>query len=79
MTETTMRREPLPTGKINIRFRQMRGVYQAFAGRTYLAGCSGDYESDAAAEICLYYEVPEGTLATVHGYTEKLEIPVPTK
>jgi hypothetical protein len=71
--------EELPKGKINIRHRKMRGVYQAFAGSRYLAGCSGDTPKDAAEWIHHYYVVPEGTTATAHDWREPSQIPVPTE
>jgi hypothetical protein len=61
---------PLPKGKINIRHRQMRGVFQCFAGRTYINGASGDNATEAAQQLADQYDVPSGTMATVHGHRE---------
>lgn len=63
-----MKKLELPTGKITIRHRQMRNVFQCFAGRTYLNGASGDDSEQAAESLCDQYEVPLGTMATVYGY-----------
>ena len=56
----------LPQGKINVRFRQMRGVWQVFAGRTYLDGANADTPTEALAELTRQYNVPTGTPATIH-------------
>lgn len=64
----------LPKGAITIRHRQMRNVFQCFAGRTYIPGASGDTASDAAESLSDQYEVPGGTIATVHGYRQKSHI-----
>jgi hypothetical protein len=60
----------LPKGKITIRHRQMRNVFQCFAGRTYINGASGDYPDEAARSLADQYDVPEGTVATVYGHRE---------
>lgn len=73
-----MKREPLPSGKITIRHRQMRNVFQAFAGRVYLDGCSGGYPEDAAREMCRFYEIPDGTEATVYGLKNPFKIDIST-
>jgi hypothetical protein len=63
-----MKKLPLPPGKITIRYRQMRGVFQCFAGRTYINGASGE-TADAAAEILVgQYDVGLRNEATVHGF-----------
>lgn len=68
---------PLPKGKITIRHRQMRNVFQCFAGSTYINGASGDTDEEAAQELANQYDVPEGTTATVYGYKEPVKITIP--
>lgn len=65
---------PLPKGKLNIRHRQMRGVWQAFAGNTYIDLASGDSPDDAAAELRRLYDYAPGTVVTVHGFREPATI-----
>jgi len=67
MTATKL---PLPKGKITIRHRQARNVFQCYAGSTYITGASGDDEDEAAQELVKQYEVTAGTTATVYGYKE---------
>ncbi len=67
----------LPKGKITIRHRQMRNVFQCFAGNNYILGASGDYAEDAARELAHQYDVPEGTIATVYGYKEPIQLKIP--
>ena len=67
----------LPKGKITIRHRQMRNVFQCFAGRTYILGASGDDEHDAAQQLANQYNVPPGTEATVYGYKQPTKILIP--
>lgn len=66
----------IPKGKITFRHRQMRGVFQGFAGSRYLPGVSGDTPDDCAEELCKHYDVPGGTRATVHGYKEPFTMEV---
>ena len=56
----------LPQGKINVRFRQMRGVWQVFAGRNYLDGANADTPTEALVELTQQYNVQTGTPATIH-------------
>lgn len=56
----------LPPGSLNIRHRQMRGVWQAFAGRTYIPLASGDSPEDAAEEIRSLYIHAPGTPVRIH-------------
>jgi hypothetical protein len=58
----------IPEGRINVRFRQMRGVWQVFAGSRYLAGASGETPDDALSALVAQYDVPRGAAATIHGY-----------
>ena len=67
----------LPNGKITIRHRQMRNMFQCFAGRAYINGASGDTEHEAAQELANQYEVPLGTVATVYGYKLPTKILIP--
>jgi hypothetical protein len=67
----------LPIGKITIRHRQMRNMFQCFAGRTYINGAAGDTEHEAAQELSNQYEVPPGTIATVYGYKLPTKILIP--
>jgi len=69
---------PMPKGKITIRHRQMRNVFQCFAGRNYITGASGDDADDAAQELANQYDVPKGSIATIHGYKEPIQITIPT-
>ena len=75
-TDNTTNRLPLPKGKITIRHRQMRNVFQVFVGREYIVGASGDYAEEASQELANQYDVTEGTEATVYGYAapEKIKI-----
>jgi hypothetical protein len=68
---------PLPKGKITIRHRQMRNVFQCFAGRDYITGASGDDDEEAAKELARQYDVPKGTIATVYGYKKPCTIIIP--
>jgi hypothetical protein len=69
MKKTT--RLPLPSnGKLNARHRQMRGVWQIFAGNIYVNGASGDSPDIAAQELADQYDVVEGTPIVVHGFRE---------
>jgi hypothetical protein len=68
----------LPKGKITIRHRQMRNVYQCFAGSFYLVGASADYPEEAAQELANQYDVPEGTTATIYGCKTPTQITIPT-
>lgn len=61
-----MTRLPLPTGKLNMRYRQQRGVWQIFAGRTYLNGASSDSCSDAAQQLANQYEIGAGIEIYIH-------------
>lgn len=67
-------RLPMPAGKITIRHRQMRGVWQCFAGRNYVAGASGDSPQQAAEEFVRQYKVPIGTPLHVLGLRDPLVI-----
>jgi len=61
--------DPLPTGKLTVRHRQMRGVFQFFAGRTLLDGASGGTPEEAAEELRFLYEIPSAdTEVTIYGY-----------
>jgi hypothetical protein len=75
MTNTD--RLALPKGKITIRHRQMRNVFQCFAGSIYIAGASGDTEDEAAQQLANQYDVPKGTMATVYGYKEPIQLAIP--
>jgi hypothetical protein len=67
----TATRLPLPgKGKLNVRHRQMRGVWQVFAGNLYVTGASGDSPDEAAQHLVNQYEVASGTQITVHGFRE---------
>ena len=68
---------PLPKGKITIRHRQMRNVFQCFAGSTYITGAAGDSDDEAAQQLANQYDVPEGTIATVYGYKEPTQLTIP--
>ncbi len=58
---------PLPKGKLNARHRQMRGVWQIFAGSLYINGASGDSPQEAAEELARQYDVALGTMIKVNG------------
>ena len=63
-----MKKLSLPPGKITIRFRQMRGVFQCFVGRTYVNGASGETPDAAAESLVDLYDVGLKKEATVHGF-----------
>lgn len=67
----------MPKGKITIRFRQMRGVWQCFAGHTYISGASGETPGDAAQQLADQYDVPSGSVATIHGFKEPRTLLIP--
>lgn len=74
----TATRLPLPgKGKLNVRHRQMRGVWQIFAGNLYVTGASGDSPDIAAQELVNQYEVAAGTPIVVHGFREPSTMPAP--
>ena len=56
----------LPKGSINVRFRQMRGVYQVFAGRNYLTGASGETAEEAIEQLKRLYDVPADAKIKIH-------------
>lgn len=60
-----------PKGKLTIRHRQMRGVWQCFAGRNYITGASGDNPGQALEELCSQYDVAPGLDVIVHGCSER--------
>lgn len=64
--ENTIKKVSLPKGKLNVRFRQMRGVWQCFAGNTYLDCASGDTPDEAIEAIRYCYVLPEGSEITTH-------------
>lgn len=70
-------RLPLPKGKLNMRFRQLRGVYQIFTGSKYLDGASGDNPEEAALQLANQYDIPVGTPITVHGFKRPATITTP--
>jgi hypothetical protein len=57
---------PLPPGKLNIRHRQMRNVWQAFAGNRYLDGASGDTVGETLEALRSNYAPPPGLIVTIH-------------
>jgi hypothetical protein len=59
---------PMPAGKITVRHRQMRNVFQCFAGRHYLVGASADTDDGALESLVEQYDVPAGIPVTVYGY-----------
>jgi hypothetical protein len=59
-------KQALPSGSLNVRFRQMRCAYQVFAGRTYITGASGETAEDAIEQLKKYYEVSEDTDIKIH-------------
>jgi len=67
-----MNKIELPNGKLTIRHRQMRNVFQCFAGNTYLDGASGDDDSDAINSLVCQYNVPSNTCVTIYGYKEPI-------
>lgn len=62
----------LPKGKLTIRHRQMRGCFQAYAGNTYLVGCSGGYPEGAAEELRTRYQLSPDLEVTIYGYKEPI-------
>jgi hypothetical protein len=74
----TATRLPLPgKGKLNVRHRKMRGVWQIFAGNLYITGASAESPDIAAQELVDQYEVAAGTPITVHGFREPTTMPAP--
>jgi hypothetical protein len=60
-------KKPLPNEyKLNVRYRQMRGCYQVFAGRTYIEGASGETIDEAIGNLRFYYILPKKHTITVH-------------
>jgi len=53
-------KQPLPKGKITIRFIASRCVDQIYIGGKYVIGASGSGErgDDAIENLCEYYNVP---------------------
>lgn len=74
---TATNRLPIASGKITIRHRQMRNVFQVFIGREYISGASGDTEEEAAQQFANQYDVAAGTLASVYGYKTLTTIEIP--
>jgi hypothetical protein len=76
---TATARLPITSGKITIRHRRMRNVFQVFVGREYITCASGDNEVEAAQEFANQYDVAAGAIATVYGYKTPttIEIPAP--
>lgn len=66
LTTISIDKKTLPSGSLNVRFRQMRCAYQVFAGRTYLTGASGDTAEDAIKELKKYYEVSKDADIKIH-------------
>ena len=64
--ESTHTKEKLPKGKLNVRHRQMRGVYQCFAGNTYLTGASEETADKAIEQLHYNYDVPAESIITIH-------------
>jgi hypothetical protein len=73
----TLVKLPIPSGKITVRFRQMRGVWQVFAGNTYVTGASDDSPDAAIAALLFQYEVPSGSVAHVTGLKSPCTIAIP--
>lgn len=68
---------PLPKGRLNVRHRQMRGVWQAFAWSTYIPCASGDSPEEAVAELARLYCCPAGSMVKVNGTKEPHQLEVP--
>lgn len=49
-------KQPFPAGSITSRWVMSRNKYQLYLGGKYLAGCSGDTESEACDEFEAVYE-----------------------
>lgn len=77
MSNTATAKLPLPKGKLNIRFRSDRCMWQAFAGRNYITGASGENDNEAAQQLANQYDVPAGATAIVHGYRQPVTITIP--
>ena len=52
----------------------MRGVWQAFAGSTYISLAAGDSPDEAAEELRRLYDYQPGSVVTVHGFREPATI-----
>lgn len=66
------KKEALPKGRLNIRHRQMRGVYQVFAGNFYINAASGNNYEEAAKALASAYEVDIDSSVTLHGQTKEV-------
>ena len=64
--KTEFEKWPLPKGKLNVRWRQMRACYQCFAGNTYIDCASGDTAEIAIEELKRLYVVPEDAEIKIH-------------
>lgn len=64
----------LPPGRITIRWRSSRNVFQCYAGSAYLDGASGDEAEDAARALVQVYSVKPGTSARVYGFKNQVMI-----
>tara|TARA_R110002012_G_scaffold294868_1_gene491195 strand:+ start:111 stop:323 length:213 start_codon:yes stop_codon:yes gene_type:complete len=60
-------KKPLPNEhKLNVRYRQMRGCYQVFSGRTYLSGASGETIDEAINQLKSLYIFPYHQEIAIH-------------
>tara|TARA_Y100000114_G_scaffold155323_1_gene179194 strand:- start:1059 stop:1271 length:213 start_codon:yes stop_codon:yes gene_type:complete len=60
-------KRPLPNEhKLNVRYRQMRGCYQVFSGRTYLSGASGETIDEAINQLKSLYIFPYHQEIAIH-------------
>ena len=67
LSEAPLRvKSELPKGKLNVRFRQMRCMYQCFAGRTYLPLACGDTAEQAISELKAHYNVSADAEISIH-------------
>jgi hypothetical protein len=64
----------LPAGKITVRYRQMRGVWQVFCGNAYVTGASDEMPASAISQLVAQYEVKDGSIAHVCGLKEPAKI-----
>jgi len=64
--EIEIKKKDLPSGSLNIRWRQMRSHYQAFAGNKYLVLADGETAEEAVKELKRVYNVSESAKIKIH-------------
>lgn len=52
-------KQPLPEGKMTMRWVQSRAVWQIYIGGRYVSGCSGSTHGEAVEQLMAFYELDE--------------------